>query len=407
MTADIEYEILRLGHHGDGIATGPVFAARTLPGERITGELTGERLEGVRIVAPSEHRVRPGCRHYRGCGGCDLQHASDVFVEDWKTGFVRASLAEHGLETAMRPAFTSAGQSRRRATFAVRRTKNGALAGFHARRSDVITNVPDCQVLLPEISNVLPMLETLATFATSRKQTLGVSVTHSPEGFDVLVRNGKPLDGPLMQALGQWAQEAGVARLTWEDETVVVRAQPYQMFDGIRVVPPSGAFLQATEDGQQALLAGVRDAVANARHIVDLFAGCGTFSLPLSQSAPVLAVEGQSDMLKAALEGWRGHSGLKPLEILTRDLFREPLLPDELQQFDAAVLDPPRAGARAQVEQLAASDIPTLSYVSCNPITFARDARILVDAGYRLNWVQVVDQFRWSMHTELVSSFTR
>ncbi len=400
-----EFEILRLGHHGDGIAMGPVYAARTLPGERVTGDRVDDRLENVRIVTPSEDRVRPGCRHYRGCGGCDLQHASDTFVSRWKQDFVAAALAEKGLTPSFRPLSTSPPQSRRRATFAARRTKSGALAGFHARRSDVITAVSDCRVLSPRLTGFLPAAEALAIAGASRKTPLSVSVTVSDEGPDVCVQQGKSLNGTLRQTLAQIVQSHAIARLSWNDETVVVAAQPVQEFDGIRVIPPPGAFLQATLHGQDTLVSGVRDIVAGAARIVDLYSGCGTFALPLTRKAQVHAVEGDAGLLDAAMAGWRMAGGLRRFTMEKRDLFRDPVPASDLQGFDAAVIDPPRAGAAARISELAAAKRPVIAYVSCNPVTFARDAAMLCEAGYTLDWVQVIDQFRWSMHTELVSCF--
>lgn len=401
------YEILRLGHQGDGIAKGPVFAARTLPGETVTGTLEGDRLEGIRIQTPAEFRISPGCRHYRSCGGCDLQHASDAFVADWKQTFVASSLSERGIVPDFLPLVTSPPQSRRRATFAARRTKSGALAGFHTRRSDVITPVPDCRVLHPTLARFLPAAERLAVLGSSRKTALEVSVTLTANGLDVAVRNGKPLDGGLRMDLAGAAQEFAMARLAWNGETVVTRESPVQMFGGIPVVPPPGAFLQATVEGQEALIAGVLRALEGTSRVADLFSGCGTFALPLAETKKVHAVESGAEMLEAADTAWRDRAGLRQFTTEARDLFRNPLNPDDLNAFDGVVIDPPRAGAVAQTVQLAKAQTPVIAYVSCNPVTFARDAEMLIAAGYRLDWVQVVDQFRWSTHTELVSRFSR
>ncbi len=402
---DATLDILRLGHQGDGIADGPVFAPRTLPGETVRGRMDGTSLQDVRIVAPSGDRVTPPCRHYRSCGGCQLQHASDTFVAAWKQEVVRSALAAQGLEVPFRPIHVSPPRSRRRATFAARRTKTGALAGFHAPGSETVVAVSGCQLLDPELRPGLAVAEALAMLGASRKGALAVTVTLSDAGLDVAARGGKPLDGPLRAALAQLAGRERLARLTWEEETVALRAPPHQGFGSARVVPPPGAFLQATRDGETALLAGVREITRGARRIVDLFAGCGTFSLPLAEGAEVLAVEGEAEMLRALDQGWRAAPGLKRLATETRDLFRRPLTPDELAQFDAAVLDPPRAGAEAQVAELAVARVPAIAYVSCNPVSFARDARRLVAAGYVLGWLQVVDQFRWSAHVELVAAF--
>jgi 23S rRNA (uracil1939-C5)-methyltransferase len=401
----VELVIERLGHQGDGIAPGPVFAARTLPGERVSGRLEGSRLEDVKIVEPASERVQAVCRHYKGCGGCGLQHASDAFVAEWKVEIVRAALAGHGIEAAFRPIHTSAAQTRRRAVFAVRRTKKGALVGFHGRASDTIVEIPDCQLLVPELLGALPICERLALVGGSRKGVMAVTATATRAGLDLSVSGGKPMDGQLFAQLAQVAEAVGVARLAWDGEIVVQRVPPAQVFGAAQVVPPSGAFLQATQDGESALVASVREAVGEARRVVDLFAGCGTFSLPLADTAEVHAVEGAAPMMVALDQGWRHASGLRKVTTEARDLFRRPLMPDELAKFDAVVLDPPRAGAEAQVREIAQAKRPVLAYVSCNPVTFARDAKVLIDAGYRLDWVQVVDQFRWSAHVELAARF--
>ncbi len=402
--------IERLGHQGDGIASGPLFAPRTLPGEIVTGVVQGQSLTDIRIEQPSEHRVQAPCRHYKSCGGCQLQHVSDDFVAQWKTDIVRNALLSRGLETEFKPILTSPAHSRRRATIAVKRTKKGAMAGFHGRASDVITEIPDCHLLAPDLMAALPMAEDLAIIGASRKAPLSVTVTTSEVGLDVLVRNGKPLDGPLRIQLAQAVERHKLARLTWDDEPLGMEQLPTQRFGVARVCPPPGAFLQATPEGEAALVSAVRDAVGGARRIVDLFAGAGTFSLPLATGAEVHAVEGEREMMQALEQGWRKAQGLKKVTTETRDLFRNPLLVEDLRKFgqvyDAVVIDPPRAGAEAQVQELAKAKLPTISYVSCNPITFARDAEVLVSAGYRLNWVQVVDQFRWSSHTELAASLS-
>lgn len=398
--------ITRLGHHGDGVADGPVFAPRTLPGEVVSGTLAGTHLEDIRIVTPSPDRVAPPCRHYKACGGCQLQHASDGFVANWKQEIVQSALKSQGLEPELRPILTSPARSRRRATLAVRRTKKGALAGFHGRASDVITQIPECQLLHPAILAGIPMAEALAVHGASRKAALAVTLTLSDEGLDVSVTGGKPLDGRLQQILAQLTQTHGAARLAWDGEVIAMSAPPAQIFGTARVVPPPGAFLQATPEGEAALVAAVREIADGASQIADLFAGCGTFSLPLAAGAEVLAVEGDAQMVQALDQGWRTAQGLKQLTAQARDLFRRPLLPDELARFEAVVLDPPRAGAAAQVAELARAKVARIAYVSCYPVSFARDARVLVDAGYGMDWVQVVDQFRWSAHTELAASFS-
>lgn len=401
------YTILRLGHHGDGIAEGPVYAPLTLPGEVVSGVLDGQKLTDLRIETPSADRVKAPCRHYRSCGGCQLQHASDDFVAEWKQSIVSAALTAQGLDAPIRGIQTSPTQSRRRAVFSVRRTKKAALAGFHARASDVIVEVPDCKLVHPDLLAARNVIGELASIGSSRKGELNVTVTLSPAGLDVSVSGGKPLDGPLELALAQATEHFGLARLAWDGEVIAMRHPPYQQFGKAKVVPPAGSFLQATQDGEQALLASVLEATEGADRVVDLFSGAGTFSLPLAERSEVHAVEGDREMIKALDAGWRQATGLKRVTHEARDLFRRPLMPDEFKKFDAIVLDPPRAGAEAQVAEIAATSIDQVAYVSCNPVTFARDAKTLTDAGFVLEWVDVVDQFRWSTHVELASKFSR
>ncbi|MCF1708173.1 RsmD family RNA methyltransferase [Tabrizicola sp. J26] len=400
----------RLGHLGDGIAAGPegaVFIPQVLPGEVVEGELSGDRLTEVRIVTPSSDRVRPPCAHARTCGGYMLQHASDGFVASWKQEIVKAALAGQGLSAPFRPIQVSPPRSRRRATLAGRKTKGGVLLGFHARASEMIVAVPGCQLLHPDLVAAFPALEALVKAGGSRTTELALTITRSAAGADIVVKGGKDLDANQLLELARIAESHAVARLSWNGEVVALRAVPVQRFDGATVTPPPGAFLQATAEGEAALLAAVSDAVAGAGRIADLFAGCGTFSLPLARGAEVHSVEGDREMVAALEKGWRQAAGLKLVTAEARDLFRRPMEPDELNRFDAVVVDPPRAGAEAQTERLAQSKVPVVAAVSCNPVTFARDARLLVEAGYRIDWVQVVDQFRWSPHVELAARFSK
>ena len=402
--------IERLGHLGDGIAQGPdgaIYVPGMLPGEEVEGELQGDQLANFRIVTPSVNRVKPPCAHAKTCGGCMMQHASDAFVADWKLGIVKGALAGQGLEAPFRPILTSPPKSRRRATIAARRTKSGALMGFHARASDMVVDVPHCQLLHPDLIATFPGLEALVKLGGSRTAEVSLTITRSLSGADVMVVGGKPLDSALQLELARVTETFGFARLTWNGETVALRTAPMQRFGKALVSPPPGAFLQATLEGERALLQSVALAIGPARKIVDLFAGVGTFALPLAERAEVHAVEGDAAMMAALEKGARNAEGLKRVTVETRDLFRRPLEDDEFKGVEAVVIDPPRAGAEAQMAVLAKSRVPVIAHVSCNPISFARDARLLIAGGYQLDWVQVVDQFRWSAHVELVARFSR
>lgn len=401
--------IARLGHLGDAVAEGPegaVHVPRALPGEVVEGEVQAGRMKAPAIITPSAERVRPPCPHYRACGGCALQHASDAFVVGWKAGVVRSALVGQGLAAPIHAVHTSPPASRRRATLAGRRTKSGALVGFHGRASGVLVEVPGCRVLAPELLAVLPALQQAVLLGASRKGEMTFVLSLTDAGVDVAATGGKEPDAELLQSLAALAEAHDLARLAWNGAPIAARRPARQSFGAARVAPPPGAFLQATREGEAALLAAVRVAVGGVARLADLFAGCGTFALPLAAEAEVHAVEGEADMVAALLAGARGAPGLRRVSAEARDLFRRPLLPDELARFDAVVLDPPRAGAAAQVAEIARAGVPVVAYVSCNPVTFARDARVLLAAGYAPDWVEVVDQFRWSAHVELVARFS-
>lgn len=400
----------RLGRHGDGItmgSNGPIFASQTLPGEEITGDLVDDRLTNTRIVTPSDQRVRAPCIHAKTCGGCLMQHASDGFVAGWKVDIVKSALAGQGLHAEFLPIVTSPPRSRRRATLSARRTKSGAMVGFHARASDTLVAVPQCQLLHPDLMAGFPALEALVKLGGSRAGEVSFTITQSLGGLDVSASGGKPIESGLAMELARIVETHALARLTWNGEGVALRTMPMQRFGRALVAPPPGAFMQATAEGEAALLAAVTIAIGPARRIMDLFAGVGTFALPLVEQAEVHAVEGEPAMCAAMEKGWRQTDGLRRMSVEARDLFRRPLEPDEFKGFDAVVIDPPRAGAEAQFATLAKSGVPIIAAVSCNPVTFARDAKVLVQSGYTLLSVQVVDQFRWSSHVELVGRFAR
>lgn len=391
--------IERVGRAGDGIA-GERRIPLSLPGERWE---IGE--EPPRLVVPSPDRVAPPCAQFGRCGGCALQHASDAWVAGWKAGTIARALAARGLAAPIRPTLTSPPRSRRRAVLAGRRTRKSAIVGFHARRSDEIVDIADCHVVRPEILAAKPVLAELTGLGASRAGVLALTVTSGPAGLDVDVGGGRAPDADLRMRLARLAEEADLARLSWDGVPVAVRRPPFQEMDGVRVVPPPGAFLQATREGERALVAAVREACGDARRIADLFAGCGTFALPLAGAAEVHAVEGDAEMPAALAAAAR--AARRPVTTSVRDLFRRPLRAPELAGCDAVVIDPPRAGAEAQARELARSGVPRIAAVSCDPATFARDARLLVEGGFRLDWVQPVDQFRWSGHVELAAALSR
>jgi 23S rRNA (uracil1939-C5)-methyltransferase len=403
------WQIERLGRRGDGVARQGdqrALAPLTLPGEEIEGNAVEGRIAAPRIVTASPHRVRAICGHYRACGGCSLMHASEDFTTGWKQQVVEAALAARGLAAPIEAVHVSPLRSRRRAVLSGKRTRKGALLGFHARASDVIVDLLDCHVLHPQITAALPLLRRFVVAGASRSAELSLTVIAGPAGLDVAISGGKPMEPQLFQTLASLADEGDLARLDWDGQTML-RRNPALPIGRAQVVPPPAAFLQATAEGEAALIAAVRDYTQGAARIADLFSGCGTFSLPLAETAAVHAVEGLAAPLAALDAGWRHATGLNRITTEIRDLARRPLMADELNRFDAIVIDPPRAGAEAQAREIAGSKLEKLAFVACDPVNFARDAQILAAEGFELTRMQVVDQFRFSPHVETVAQFLR
>ncbi len=406
----MELTIDRLGMEGDGIAHGPnaeVFVPFTLPGEVVSGELVDGNLERSKLLALSPDRVTPICKHFGQCGGCSLQHTSDDFLANWKVGTVVRGLAAQGLAANLRKPVISPPKSRRRAVFAGRRTKKTVQVGFYGRASDLIIPIDECHVVAPELLLVLPALAALTRIGATRTTPVRISVSLCDTGVDVAVSQGKELDVAARANAISIAMKHDFPRLTWNDEVIAAARPALRRYGRASIAAPPGAFAQATADGEAALVAAVCEVTQHARKIADLFAGCGTFTLPLAENAEMHAVESDAAMLAAMDKGWRQAIGLKLVTHEVRDLFARPLIAAELNRFDAVVLDPPRAGALAQCEQIGLSNVLKVAYVSCNPATFARDAKLLAAKGFSIDWIQVVDQFRWSGHVELVASLSR
>lgn len=402
------HSIIRLGAQGDGVTTDGAFAPFTLPGDVITGEVEDGRVAAPKIVDSSSHRVSAHCRHFRTCGGCALQHASDEFVSGWKRDQVATALAAHGIEDFdLHETATSPAHSRRRAVFAARRTKKGALVGFHGRRSSDIVEITECAVIHPKLLAATAALQDATMLAGSRKGEVRATATLTEGGVDLACEGGKALEGQALVEVTALAEAHDLARLTWNGEVLATRRPSALAFGDALVTPPPAGFLQATAEGEATLTAAAMKAVGDAKRVVDLFAGAGTFTFPLASKAEVQAFEGDANLIRALQDGANRAQGLKRITGTVRDLFRRPLLADEFKRIDAAVIDPPRAGAAAQTEVLAKSGPPIIASISCNPVTFARDARTLIEGGYKLEWVLPVDQFRWSPHVEIAAKFAR
>ena len=407
--ADERLVIDHIGHQGDGIALAggeQVYIPYTLPGETVVFARAGERGALRENVSPSPERIAPICRYFGVCGGCALQHWRAKNYRAWKRGLVVDALTHERIEAPVGDLVDAHGEGRRRIVLHARRTREGVAVGFMAHRSHTVVAIDHCPVLAPALARAFAIGARIATALATKDKPLDLQFTATEGGLDVDVRGSGPLAAAARSSLAGIAAEERLARLTRHGEIVAQLAEPVLPIGRARVVLPPGAFLQATEAGENALAGIVREAAAGASMIADLFCGVGTFALRFAENARVLAVDSDEAAIGALARAAKA-PGLKPLEAVHRDLFRRPLAAAELKGFDAVVLDPPRQGAEAEARALAPSTVPRAIYVSCNPASFARDARVLSAGGYRLAGVSPVDQFRYSPHVELVGVFDR
>jgi len=406
--------IVRLGHRGDGIAdtaAGPVYVPYTLPGETVTVEAVAghpDRRHLDHVDKPSHERATPVCKHFGTCGGCALQHWSLAEYHLWKRSLVVEALEHAGLLAPVEPLIDAHGQGRRRAVLHARRGTHDVLeVGFTAPRAHHIVAIDRCPILAPGLDGAVQAAWAIAEILKPANKPLDIQVTATDSGMDVDVRGSGPLSAQRTTQLAGIAEMHKLARITRHGELVAQRAQPTLKIGRAHVPLPPGAFLQATAEGEVALARLVLGHVGTAKRVADLFAGIGTFALRLAESARVSAADLEASAIQALTRAAQTTAGLKPVQAAARDLFRRPFMAAELKAFDAVVFDPPRQGAEAQARELARSQVPTIVAVSCEAASFARDARLLVDGGYRLIVVTPVDQFRYSAHVELVAKFER
>jgi 23S rRNA (uracil1939-C5)-methyltransferase len=402
-------KIRELGHAGDGIGEvngQRVFVPYTLAGETADIDREGARGRLIAVVEPSPARVSPPCRHFGTCGGCALQHMERNAYLAWKREVVRRSFLLHHIDAPVEPVAMVPPGARRRAIFSAVNAGGRILLGFHRRASQDVIAIGECPVLSPEIVSRLPLLREIAARAI-RPRKQGRIVVLVANGLDITVSGGGRLGRDALEALGQFGREQAIARLTVDGAEVFVNRRPdLPAGTGAAVLPVAGGFVQATAAAEDIMARMVLDHVGDASPVADLFCGAGTFTLRLAQRTPVTAIEGD-DALLAALEQAARKPGLKTVTRVRRDLFANPLAQPELDRFRAIVFDPPAAGAKAQAEAIALSKVPKVVAVSCNPATLARDSRILLDGGYRLDRVLPVDQFLWSAEIEAVATFSR
>lgn len=395
------------------MAPGPVYAPFTLPGERVLVRGGGERRELVEVLTPSAERVEPPCPHFGVCGGCALQHWDHAPYLAWKVERLRQTLALQRLETEILPAFAARPGTRRRLALHARKgSPDAARLGFKERKSWTVVDIGRCPVADPRLEAALPALRRLAAPLFEHPKsapTLHVTLTGSGLDIDItgVERKSGGLSADARMRLAEEAGEADLARVTIDGEVAYMARQPVVRLGPATVALPAGAFLQAVPEAEAAMTAFAAEALTGATRIADLYCGVGTFTFPLAQIAPVLAAEGSEAAIRALYAALATAPGLKGVTAEARDLVRRPVLAEELRRVDAVLFDPPRAGAAEQTAEIARSGVSRVVGVSCNPATFARDARVLADSGFNLERLLPVDQFLWSPHVELAAVFAR
>ena len=407
----LEVEILRLGTQGDGVAEGPdgpIFVPFALPGElvAIKPSADGKHAELLDVLVRSPERADPICPHFGLCGGCTLQHLEEGAYLELKREQVVQALRSRGLETDVEPVRAVPVGSRRRAALTLGRNQQGLALGYRRARSHDLIDIDVCPVLSPRIVKRLPKLKVALAPLLGRKAEARVGVTETETGLDLVIEGLRPPEAALARLAGD-AAKLGVARITVDSDVFLPGVLPTVRFASAEVRLPAGAFLQTSAEAETVMTALVCEGVGRAKRIADLFAGLGTFTLALAETAAVDAFESDEAALAALSEAARHTPKLKPVRTVQRDLFLTPVGGKELDCYDAVVFDPPRAGAAAQAEALAKSKVKKIVAVSCNPGTLARDLRILVDGGYRLTRVAPVDQFLFSSHVEIVAHLER
>jgi 23S rRNA (uracil1939-C5)-methyltransferase len=407
-------DIDHVGHFGDGVSVidgRNVYVPYALSGETVEATAVpshADRRRLLRVLRPSPERVAPFCPHFGVCGGCAIQHWEAEHYRAWKRNLVVETLAQAGIASDVHPLIDAHGLGRRRITLHARMGTHGVLKlGFAAAGSHDIVSIDRCPILAPGLSGAIDAAWAIAEPLIAAGKPLDIQATATDNGLDIDVRGSGPLPAKMISMLSRVAEQHALARLTRHGELVLMRTPPMIAVGTARVTLPPGSFLQATVAGEEALAALVIEHCKRAKHVADLFCGVGPFALRLAARSRIAAFDSDPGAVAALQKASTATPGLKPVKAEARDLFRRPLMPQELRDYDAVVFDPPRQGAQAQATHLAASKVPAVIAVSCNVATFARDAKILVDGGYQIEGVTPVDQFRHTPHVELVARFTR
>jgi 23S rRNA (uracil1939-C5)-methyltransferase len=391
----MQVTIEHLNWRGEGVSAGQTFR-NVLAGETID-PATGQ------VLQYSPERIEPFCKYYVRCGGCQLQHWQQIPYQDWKKNLVTAALLKRGIEFPVSDVIDAHGAGRRRVNLHVRRNEGTVIAGFMAARSHDLIDIDQCPILVPALQNSIDIARKFG----NKLGDCDVSLTAADNGLDVSIKAERKIADEQMPRLAGLVTEFNLARLTINGNMVATRVLPVVSIGKALVQVPPGSFLQATKAGEEALAKLVVNSLGNAKSVADLFCGVGPFALRIAEKAKVTAIDSDKPAIASLARTVRLTAGIKPLKAEVRDLMREPLVANELKDFDAVVFDPPRAGAEAQARQLAKSNVKTVVAASCDPASFARDAEILVGGGYKLKSLAAVDQFKWTSHVEIVAAFNR
>jgi len=403
-----------VGQQGDGIAfdgARNIYVPYTLGGETVEAaaspDRAADRRDLVKIITPSPERIAPFCEYFGTCGGCAIQHWQTDAYRNWKRQLVADTLKQAGIACEVGALVDAHGTGRRRATFHARQGSGALRVGFAAAGRHEIVPITHCPILDPAMEDAIAAAQVVAELLKPVGKPLDIQISATDNGLDVDVRGSGPLATAMLSKLSHLAKQHRLARLTRHGELVLQQTPPTVQVGRARVTLPAASFMQPTQAGEETLAALVFERCKGAKRIADLFCGFGPFALRLAEKFRVSAFDSDAKAVTALNDAVRITQGLKPLTGEVRDLFRRPLVPQELREFDAAVFDPPRQGAEAQSRQLAASRLTQVVAVSCNVATFARDAKILLGGGFKLTEVIPVDQFRHTPHVELVARFGR
>lgn len=403
-----------LGRHCDGVAVADggassdrYFVPFALPGELVRIRAAGTRAELIEILEPSSDRINAFCPHYSRCGGCTSQHLDENPYKVWKQKIVETALQNKGLGVAIDQMVDAHGEGRRRVTFHAILTQRQTKIGFMQSRSRQLTEISACPILSPTLINATEIARSLATPFAATHHALDLALTVTKEGLDCDIQGVEDISYDVHVALAEQADKWDLARITIDGVMELERRKPYLSIGSSRIPLPPASFLQATLQGENTLSSRVCEELEGAKKVADLFCGIGPYALRLAETASVYAADSNELAIDALQAAQRQNTGLKPIVAEVRDLFRNPLYRDDLDDFDAVVLNPARAGAQAQSEEIAQSSTPLVVYVSCDPATLARDAEILENGGFQLTRITPVDQFKYSSHIETVSVFRR